>query len=65
MLEHNSLHETYGGGWALSAQALDLSITVNLIVLENCQLGLLALVLDLLWGGVDLLLALLSSSTET
>jgi len=56
---------TYVRSWALSAETLDLSITVNLVVLENRQLGLLALVLDLLWGSVHLLLALLGSSTET
>jgi len=49
----------------LSAETLNLSITVNLVVLENSQLGLLALMLDLLWGSIDLLLALLSSTTET
>jgi len=50
--------------WALAAETLNLSIAVDLVVLENSQLGLLALVLDLLWGGVDLLLALLGSTTE-
>ena len=54
---------TYGWGWALPTETLDLSITINLVVLENSQLGLLALVLDLLWCSIDLLLALLGSST--
>ena len=54
---------TYVGSWALSAETLDLSVTINLVVLENRQLGLLALVLDLLWGSIDLLLALLSTTT--
>jgi len=64
----HSSHEDTGaavGSWALSAKTLDLSVTVNLVVLEDSQLGLLALVLDLLWGGVHLLLALLCTSTET
>jgi hypothetical protein len=56
---------TYVRSRALSAQTLDLSITINLVVLENRQLGLLALVLDLLWRSVDLLLALLSTTAET
>lgn len=40
-----------------------LSITVHLVVLQHSELGLLALVLDLLWGSVHLLLALLGSTT--
>jgi hypothetical protein len=56
---------TYVGSWALAAETLDLSITIDLVVLENRQLGLLALVLDLLGGSVDLLLALLGTTTET
>lgn len=55
---------TYVGSWALSAKTLDLSITIHLVVLEHSQLGLLALVLDLLWRSVDLLLTLLRSTTE-
>jgi hypothetical protein len=48
---------------ALSPQTLDLSIAVDLVVLENSQLGLLALVLDLFGCGIDLLLALLGHTT--
>jgi hypothetical protein len=55
---------TYLGGGALAAQTLDLSIAVNLVVLQDGQLGLLVLVLDLLGGGVDLLLALLATTTQ-
>ncbi len=44
------------------SQTFDLAIAVDLVVLEHSQLGFLALVLDLLRSGVDLLLALLSSS---
>ena len=54
---------TYVGSWAFSPETLDLSITIDLVVLEHSQLGLLALVLDLLGGGVHLLLALLSATT--
>jgi hypothetical protein len=55
---------TYGLGRALAAEALDLAITVDLVVLEHSQLGLLALVLDLLGGGVHLLLSLLGTTTQ-
>jgi hypothetical protein len=51
--------------WALPPQTFDLAIAINLIVLEDGQLGLLALVLDLLGRGVDLLLALLGATTES
>jgi len=63
----HSSHEntcTAVGSRALSAKTLDLSITINLVVLEHSQLGLLALVLDLLGSAVHLLLALLATSTE-
>ena len=56
---------TYVGSWALSPETLDLSITIDLVVLEHGQLGLLALVLDLLRGAVDLLLALLRTATKS
>jgi len=51
--------------WAFASQSLDLAISIDLVVLEHRQLGLLALMLDLLGGGVDLLLALLGATTET
>lgn len=57
--------ETNLGGGALAAKTLDLAVTVNLVVLEDGELGLLVLVLDLLGGGVDLLLALLTTTTQT
>lgn len=49
---------------ALASETLDLAIAVHLVVLENRQLSLLALVLDLLWGGVHLLLPLLGTTTQ-
>lgn len=49
---------------ALPSQPLDLPIPIDLVVLKHSQLGLLALMLDLLWGGVDLLLTLLGTTTE-
>jgi hypothetical protein len=55
---------TYLRGGALAAETLDLAIAVDLVVLEDGELGLLALVLDLLGGGVDLLLALLATTTQ-
>jgi len=64
---HSSeFHEkTYGVVGALATKALDLAIRVDLVVLEYSQLGLLALVLDLLGGGVDLLFPLLTATTQT
>ena len=50
---------------ALSPQTLNLAITIDLVVLEHSQLRLLALMLDLLRCGVDLLLALLGTATKT
>merc|ERR1719209_1553402 len=49
---------------ALTAQTVDLAIVVNLVVLEDGQLDLPVLVLDLLGGGVVLLLPLLSTSPQ-
>ena len=57
--------KTYGLGGALAAQTLDLSVTVDLVVLKDGEFGLFALVLDLLGSGVDLLFALLSATTQT
>jgi hypothetical protein len=51
--------------WALPPQALNLAIAINLVVLENGQLGLLTLVLDLLGCAVDLLLALFCTTAES
>ena len=58
------LLKTYGLGGALAAQTLDLAVTVDLVVLKDGEFGLFALVLDLLGGGVDLLLALLTTTTQ-
>ena len=60
---HEDASSAFLGG-ALSSQSLDLSVSINLVVLEHCQLGLLALVLDLLRGGVELLLALLAAAAQ-
>lgn len=49
---------------ALAAKTLDLSVAINLVVLEDGEFGLLALVLDLLGSGVDLLFSLLATTTE-
>lgn len=61
---HTDLPGTYSLGRTLPTQALDLAIAINLVVLEDGELGLSALVLDLLRGGVDLLLALLGATTK-
>jgi len=50
---------------AFSSKSLDLAITIDLVVLEHGQLGLLALVLDLLGGAVHLLLSLFGATTQT
>jgi hypothetical protein len=51
--------------WAFTSQAFNLAIGIDLVVLEHSELDLLALVLDLLWGAVNLLLALLATTTKT
>ena len=56
--------KTHGLGRALAAQTLDLAVAVDAVVLEHGELGLLALVLDLLGGGVHLLLALLGATAQ-
>jgi len=50
---------------ALATQTLDLAVAVDLVILKHSELVLLALVLDLLRGGVDLLLPLLTTTTQT
>ena len=62
-IRRNGQARTYLGSRALAAQTLDLAVTVNLVVLQDGEFGLLPLVLDLLRGGVDLLLALLTTTT--
>merc|ERR1719278_461501 len=49
---------------ALTAEAVDLAIVVNFVVLEDSKLDLPVLVLDLLGGGVVLLLPLLGTSPQ-
>jgi hypothetical protein len=56
--------QNYLSRGAFAAETLDLSIAIDLVVLEHSQLGLLALVLDLLRGGVDLLLAFFTTTTQ-
>merc|ERR1719419_172900 len=51
-------------GRAFTTQTVDLAVVVRLVVLEDGQLDLLVLVLDLLGGGVVLLLALLAATPE-
>ena len=52
-------------GRALSSQTVDLSVVVNLVVLQDGELHLPVLVLDLLGGGVVLLLPLLGSAPQS
>merc|ERR1740130_2032014 len=49
---------------AFAAKTCDLIVGVDLVELEHCKLDLLALVLDLLWLRVCLLLALLAAARE-
>ena len=58
------LGRTHSSSWAFSPQTLELAISINLEVLEDCKLGFLSLVLNLLGCGVDFLLPLLGASTE-
>lgn len=51
--------------WTLPPQTLNLPIAIHLVVLQHSQLGLLALVLDLLWCCVNLLLALLGTAAKS
>ena len=53
-----------GGGRTLTTETGDLAVAVDLVELEDSQLDLSLLVLDLLRGGVGLLLALLASSQK-
>ena len=52
-------------GRTLASQTVDLPVVVHLIVLEHGKLHLPVLVLDLLGGGVVLLLPLLSPSSKS
>ena len=63
MPSHEDTSTALGVG-ALTTKTGDLARLVNLVVLENGQLDLLLLVLDLLGGGVGLLLALLTTSQK-
>merc|ERR1711978_621823 len=51
-------------GRALTAQTVDLAVVVHLVVLEDGELDLPVLVLDLLGGGVVLLLPFLGTSPQ-
>ena len=58
-------HEDGGAAvGALPSKTLDLSVGVDLVVLQGGHLDLDTLVLDLLGSGVDLLLALLGTTTK-
>lgn len=56
---------TTGLGLTLSSESLNLSIVINLVEVEDTKLVLLSLVSDLLGGGVDLLLSLLSTTSKS
>ena len=52
-------------GRTLASQTVDLPVVVHLVVLQHGQLHLPVLVLDLLGGGVVLLLPLLGASPQS
>lgn len=59
---HVSHEDTDTTVWTLSSQLSDLSVAVDLVVVQDSQLDVLVLVLDLLWGSVSFLLLLLTTS---
>jgi hypothetical protein len=56
--------DSWAARWAHLTQTLNLAIIGNLVQLQDTELHLLVHVLLLLWGGVRLLLTLLSSSEK-
>jgi hypothetical protein len=53
-----------GFSWAFASQTVDFSVLIDLVVFQDGELDLLSLVLDLLGGGVILLLTFLGTTTE-
>merc|ERR1712135_27710 len=51
-------------GRTLTSQSGNFAVIVNLVVFEGGKLDLLVLVLDFLWGGVVLLLSLLTTTSQ-
>ena len=64
-VEVGSHEDSWSACWANLTKALNLSRIINLVKLEHAELHLLVLVLLLLWGGVGLLLTLLTSSQQS
>ena len=62
MKGHEDIRTTLGAG---SAEKIDRSVITDLEVLKNIQLSLLSLVRNTLRSGVNLLLTLLTNTTET
>lgn len=59
-------HEnSWSAGWADLAKTLHLARVIHLVELEDTESNLLVHVLLLLWGGVCLLLTLLTSSQQS
>merc|ERR1712142_1194551 len=50
---------------AFSSQSSDLAVVINFVVFQCSKLDLDMLVLDFLWGGVVLLLSLLTTTSQT
>jgi hypothetical protein len=53
-----------GLSWAFASQTVNLSVLIDLVVFQDGELDLLSLVLDLLGGGVILLLAFLGTTAK-
>ena len=64
MGSHENTGTTLFSG-ALTSQTMDLAIVINTVVFQYSELDFLMLMFDLLGGGVILLLALLSATTES
>jgi len=62
-----SQENTSTASWVatFSSQFGNLTFSIDLVVGQDSQLDLLVLVLDLLWGGVDLLLSLLTTTSQS
>ena len=56
---------TTGWSWTFSSQSFNVTFVVDFVVGQNSQLVFSVLVLDLLWSGVNLLLSLLTTTSQS
>merc|ERR1719295_715039 len=64
MGSHEDSCTTFRDG-SLTTKTVDLAIILNLVVTKSCKLNFVTFVLDLLWGGVILLLTFLTTSSQS